>query len=160
MRIGIVSDTHGNIPILNRVVEQMGEIDLYIHLGDFVTDGKNVFSQLKAKNIIVKGNCDLLEETDEEIIVEINNKKFLITHGHKYNIKYGYNNIYYRALEEETDVVLFGHTHMPLLLWYKEILFFNPGSTAYPKGGNEASYGIIEIVDGEIYPEIFEIKSE
>ena len=157
MRIGIVSDTHGNIPVLKKVIKEMGEIDLYIHLGDFVSDGKNVFNQMEAKSIIIKGNCDLLEEADEEITVEINNKKFFITHGHNYNIKYGYNNIYYRALEEEADVVVFGHTHMPLLLWYKEILFFNPGSTAYPKGGSEPSYGIIEIVNGEIYPEIFEI---
>ncbi len=158
MRVGVISDTHGNIPLFNKAIKEMGEIDIYIHLGDYINDAKKVFNNTEVNYIAVKGNCDLIDNEDEEVVVDINSKKFFICHGHKYNIKYGYNNIYYRALEEEANVVLFGHTHMPLLLWYNGILFFNPGSTIYPKGGSEASYGVIEIVDGEIYPEIFEVK--
>ena len=154
MRVGIISDTHGNIPLLKKVLAQMGEVDLYIHLGDYISDAKKVFDDAKKKYIVVKGNCDIAENENEEVSIDIDCVKFFICHGHKYNIMYGYNNIYYRALEEEANVVLFGHTHMPLLLWYKGILFFNPGSTIYPKGGSESSYGIIEILDGEIYPEI------
>lgn len=157
MRVGIIGDTHGNISLFNKAIKEMGKIDIYIHLGDYVNDAKKVFDNTDAKYITVKGNCDLIDDEYEEVIANINSKKFFICHGHKYNIKYGYNNIYYRALEEEANVVLFGHTHTPLLLWYNGILFFNPGSTIYPKGGSEASYGVIEIVDGEIYPEIFEL---
>ena len=56
------------------------------------------------------------------------------------------NNIYYRALEEETDRKFWSYPYA-LTLWYKEILFLIQ-EAAYPKG-DEASYGIIEIVDGK-----------
>lgn len=157
LRVGVVADTHGDISIFEEVIKKMGPIDIYIHLGDFVSDAKKVFDDLGVQYIVVKGNCDFLEEAEREAVVDIAGKKFFISHGHQYNVKYGYNDIYYRALEEEADIVLFGHTHMPVSLWYKGILFFNPGSTLYPKGSSEASYGIIEIMDDEICPEIHQV---
>ena len=157
LRVGVIADTHGDIPLFKKAIKGMGKIDIFIHLGDFIKDAKKVFDDLGAKYIVVKGNCDFQGDAEQEVVVDIDGKRFFICHGHQYNVKYGYNNIYYRALEEEADVVLFGHTHMPVLLWYNEILFFNPGSTLYPKGSSTASYGIIDIVDGEIYPEILGI---
>lgn len=156
MKVGIISDSHGNLTLLKKTVEKMGEVDLYIHLGDFVKDAKTILEDSGKKYFVVKGNCDL-EDVEEDIVTDIEGEKFFITHGHQYNIKYGYNNIYYRALEWEADVVLFGHTHKPVCIWYGGILFFNPGSTSLPRGGSDASYGIIEIEDGDINPFIYEV---
>lgn len=156
MRIGVISDSHGNLPLLEEVVKRMGEVDLYIHLGDYVSDADKILKNIGKQYIVVKGNCDL-QEHQEEATIHLAEKKFFITHGHQYNIKCGYNNIYYRTLEWEADIALFGHTHMPASLWYKGILFFNPGSIAFPRGGSLASYGIIDIIDGEVYPNLYEV---
>lgn len=134
----------------------MGEVDFYIHLGDYISDAKKILEKTNTSYVAVKGNCDITDE-EEEIIIELNGKKFFISHGHQYNIKYGYNNIYYRALEWEADIVLFGHTHMPISLWYQGILFFNPGSITFPRGGSQATYGIIDIIEGEVYPNLYEV---
>ena len=51
MRIGIVSDTHGDSYAIRRVIEQAGRVDAWIHLGDntrdaeaFGKDGTPVYS--------------------------------------------------------------------------------------------------------------------
>lgn len=156
MRVGIISDSHGSLSLLEKVIKKMGEVDAYIHLGDYITDADTVLKKTEKKYIVVKGNCDI-QEGEEEVVIQLAGKKLLITHGHQYNIKSGYNNIYYRTREEKADIVLFGHTHMPVSLWYKGRLFFNPGSIAFPRGGSLASYGVIDIVDGEIYPYIYKV---
>lgn len=134
----------------------MGEVDFYIHLGDYIKDAKEILGEMNKSYIAVKGNCDIIDG-EEEVIIHLNEKKFFISHGHRYNVKYGYNNIYYRALEWEADIVLFGHTHMPISLWYQGTLFFNPGSISFPRGGSQATYGIIDIVEGEIYPNLYKV---
>jgi hypothetical protein len=156
LKIGVISDSHGNLTLAQQAIEKMGEVDLYIHLGDYIKDAQELFGRLNKTYIAVKGNCDLTDD-EEEMVIELNGKKFFISHGHKYHIKYGYNNIYYKALEWDADVVLFGHTHMPVSIWYQGILFLNPGSTTYPRGVSNATYGIIEIEEGEIYPQIYEL---
>ena len=40
--------------------------------------------------------------------------------------------------------MLYGHTHIPVCHKKNDIIFFNPGSTSIPKGGNKASFGIYE----------------
>ena len=46
------------------------------------------------------------------------------------------------------NVVLFGHTHVPLCLEEEGVLYLNPGSLTSPRGGSHASYAILEIEKG------------
>ena len=41
-RIGVVSDSHGNIMNLQDAVLAMGEVDAIFHLGDYVRDAKKI----------------------------------------------------------------------------------------------------------------------
>ena len=84
------------------------------------------------------------------------NKKIMITHGHRYGVKYGLERLYFSALENEVDIVLFGHTHISLNEKYDNILFFNPGSLTHPRLLSKGSYGIIEISDSDIISKIVE----
>ena len=38
MRIGVVSDTHGDLHALRQVLDQAGEVDLWLHAGDYSQD--------------------------------------------------------------------------------------------------------------------------
>ncbi len=62
MRIGIISDVHGNYPALHAVLEQMGGIDVLWCLGDFVGYGpqpNEVVSAISSyPNLAIAGNHD------------------------------------------------------------------------------------------------------
>jgi len=146
MKIVIVSDTHG---MYQSILEQLGKlnkIDLLIHLGDYVQDGERLSEELDVKSIIVRGNGDYGSNYKDEEVLTVANYKIFITHGHKYGIKNGANRIYYRGLELGADIVLFGHTHIPLIHEEGNIMLFNPGSPALPRGFHRKNtYGILEI---------------
>ena len=38
MKIGVVSDTHGDLHALEAVLDQAGEVDLWLHAGDYSQD--------------------------------------------------------------------------------------------------------------------------
>lgn len=154
MKILCVSDTHGDSTNLKEVIKSEKEIDLLFHAGDKIIDVEPIQNQ--DFNIVkVKGNRDFQYEEDLDKIINIKNKKILLTHGHKYRVKYGLTNLSYKAQEIEADIVIFGHTHRSLKLEQDSILYLNPGSLVYPRDGF-ASYGIIEVRGEEA---IFEIKS-
>ncbi|SHH74001.1 hypothetical protein SAMN02745135_01907 [Caloranaerobacter azorensis DSM 13643] len=152
MRIVVLSDTHGNIDFVIKEIKKIENVDLLLHLGDYSRDVDRMREILKVDIINVKGNCDFYDySTKEEEIIQIEGKKILLTHGHRYNVKFGINNLYYRSKELGVDVVLFGHSHVPVLLKHDGVLFFNPGSPTHPRGGSSRSYGILDI-DDEVKP--------
>lgn len=147
MRIAVISDTHR---ITSNIIEELKEktFDLIIHLGDFIKDAEKIEEILETEVIKIKGNSDFREfDGDEELVKTFGNKKFLLTHGHKYGVKYTLDNLYYRAKELEVDVVLFGHTHNSFNENIEGVIFFNPGSPSNPRGSYDKTYGIIEIDD-------------
>jgi putative phosphoesterase len=149
VKIAVISDSHGmsdEIETIIDILKSINDLDTFVHLGDFSLDAEYIKEQTNIDFISVRGNCDFeLHEINEEEILNINDKKILLTHGHKYNIKGDLNNLYYRAKELQVDAVLFGHIHMPVNIIEDDILLFNPGSISEPRGGSTNSYGILTI---------------
>jgi hypothetical protein len=50
--------------------------------------------------------------------------------------------------------VIFGHSHQPSIEWRDGVLYFNPGSAGPRRFSLPVTMGRIEIVDGELRPEI------
>jgi hypothetical protein len=50
--------------------------------------------------------------------------------------------------------VIYGHSHKPTIEWKDGVLFFNPGSAGPRRFSLPVTVGKIEIVDGELRPEI------
>ena len=123
MKIIVVSDTHGNNgPFLEAAIT-IEKPDLIFHLGDYVSDAKKISKILEVDSIVVKGNGDYgMMDLNEDELVEINGKKIFLTHGHRYNVSYNLNDIYYKGLELGADLVLFGHTHLPIIEKTKELI--------------------------------------
>ena len=146
MRIAVVSDTHGNTVNFLKTVENMGKFDLLIHLGDYVRDGEKIAEILSLPSLIVKGNGDYSSKFKENEIIEINGKRLFITHGHKFDVRWDYSNLYYKGMEERADLVLYGHTHIPLIVKENNLIIMNPGSPALPRAlDGKKTFGIIEI---------------
>lgn len=155
MKILVISDTHDNIDGIIQSIKNMEKADMLLHLGDYVEDGIKIGIKLNIPTIIVRGNGDYnrLDFNDDEVI-EIKGKKIFLTHGHKYNVRQGIMNLYYKALELDTDIVLFGHTHVPVVETINGITIMNPGSPTYPRGLNKKNtFGMLildDIVEGKI----------
>ena len=63
----------------------------------------------------------------------------------------------YRALEMNADILLFGHTHVPLVDAASRPMMMNPGSIGDPR---RPTYGVLEFKDGQIYPSVFKLETE
>jgi putative phosphoesterase len=137
----VISDTHGDILPAKKIIEQYPQNDGFIHLGDFYKDAYIIKSHYPDLNVItVPGNCDFTYDIPTDLVLEIEGKRILLTHGHRYNVKNGID-----RLEKNIDVVLFGHTHSPLHDYRSNITFVNPGSMGFPRGFSSPTYALLEI---------------
>jgi len=156
LKVGVISDSHGDINAVKKAIESMGKVDIIVHLGDFYKDAQKV-SQETGKNIIyVKGNCDFSSTVECDRIINVENKKVLCTHGHNYNVKHDYTTLYFKALEDNVDLVLFGHTHFPEVFENNNIMFVNPGSLSRPRGLSR-TFAVVDFFKGLIVPNLIEL---
>lgn len=156
MLIGVISDTHRYNWVIGEAVEKMGDVDMIIHLGDNVQDVEEIAKHFKGRIIGVKGNCDSSKTVPAEIIEIIGGKRFLITHGHKYDVKNTMTRLKFKALEADADVVLFGHTHVSGIAFEDGKWFVNPGSPAVPRDGF-FSVAVVLLEGDSIKPSIVEL---
>lgn len=145
MRVLIISDTHSNHKNLRKVFRMERPRDLVIHLGDAEGCEEYIEQEAGCPLEIVSGNCDFFSSLDQEKALEIGKYKAFLTHGHYYNVNAGLDDIVLEAKGRGCDIVMFGHTHRPLLDYSKDLIVVNPGSLSYPRQeGRQPSYMIME----------------
>lgn len=139
MKILVFSDSHGTLKYMEQAIKTQ-QPDHVLHLGDHVRDAETLMTQFPHLPITyVAGNCDYGNPTPTEKIITLEGVRIFLTHGHRYQVKYMYLRAIYAALEEEADILLFGHTHHAECFAYKGLWAMNPGAA-----GN-GCYGIIHI---------------
>ena len=145
----VVSDSHGDLNGMRRVVEHERP-DRILHLGDVVRDGQRLMEQCKGIPMEqVRGNCDPEGcGAPEEKELFFNGKRVWMLHGHTYRVKLGIGLVVSEARARGVDVLLFGHTHIPLCTREGSLWVLNPGTVS---GVPRATYGVIEERDGELY---------
>lgn len=144
MKIGILGDTHKNIKSIDKAMDILKDCELIIHTGDNFCDSKYINREFKKDIIGVVGNCDF-DLAEDEIILELNEVKILITHGHRYNVKNGLASIKDKARQNEVQIVFFGHSHKAMIEEEDGIVFVNPGSTCLPRENSSKSVAIMEL---------------
>ena len=159
MTLLVVSDTHGRVDKLTRLFEMHKNVDALIFLGDGLADVNRAGAQDHNFTVFsVKGNCDAFSlllnsrKIEEEITFNFEGVKFFALHGHTRQVKGSLTNAIYAAEERGADVLLFGHTHVPILTYIsgeeynlsRSMYVFNPGSLA------SGSYGLCEIRKGQV----------
>ena len=151
MRILVFSDTHGSISNCVKVIDAIQKVDMIIHLGDILRDVDDLNALYPDIPIVyVCGNNDFHRgNVPYDKMVEVEDKKIFITHGHLYRVKYEYDTVFNKAMSVNADIVLFGHTHEGYENHRQGIFMMNPGSISLPYRGR-GSYGVIEIDDGKI----------
>ena len=165
MILGVISDTHvydraDKVP--EEVFRHFSDVDLIIHCGDITSP--SVLEDLRdiCKTVAVRGNMDYLD-LPREITLNIGGFHIGVIHG---DIIYPRGDILkmkYYSLEKNLDVLISGHTHIPLIKEIhvkelnKEILLLNPGSPTVPRGFGR-SIMKVEIEDNYINPILIPLK--
>lgn len=146
MKVLIVSDSHGRDTYLELAIEKASPFDMLIHLGD--VEGSEYFLEevLSCPMEIVAGNNDFFAELEREKIVTIGTYHVLLTHGHRYQVYSGTERIKEYARQNGVDIVMFGHTHMPVIDQSSDVIALNPGSISQPRQkGYRPSYMIWDL---------------
>ncbi len=146
----VISDTHGYLANLYHALELEQSIHGLIHLGDIAHDEEEIRAMLPdgAEVYMVRGNNDFLSELPGELTVDIGREKFLLCHGHIYDVNYTMEGLTQTARSRGVGIVLYGHTHVPMLQREKGVLLVNPGSLSLPRQkGRRPSYAIMYVDD-------------
>ena len=159
MKILIISDTHGLLWYLDEVLKKVGLIDMLIHCGDIQKDEDPIKEAVNCPVYMVAGNNNFGSLLEKELFLNIGNYHIMVTHGHRYSVGYGLDMLAASAKSKGADIVMFGHTHVPLIKKVDGITLINPGSITIPRqSGRRPSYAFMEIDrEGEAHFTIAEL---
>jgi len=140
MKIGIISDTHGHVP--NTVHNALAGVDHILHAGD--VGPMDVITELEtiAPVSAVRGNMDYAIQLPQTHVQSFVSKKFLV--HHIVDLPFPSQSVRIAIADEQPNVVVFGHTHMPCNEQHNNVLFLNPGSASNPRGGSAPSVAMVE----------------
>lgn len=137
MIVGIISDTHDCLPLVDRAVKQLNEekVELVLHAGDYVAPFVLPhFKQLKANLIGIFGNNDGerdgLKKKFTDLGAQIRGNFAAITvAGLKIALLHGHEEDLLQSLidMESHDVIIYGHTHEAKAYKKGKTLVINPG---------------------------------
>ena len=154
MLIAVISDTHlprGVRRLPDGCVERIAASDLLLHAGDFST--VEVLRELKAIGppvVGVHGNvdsADLRRLLPEERLLDTEGARIAMVHDA--GPRGGRLERMRRRFGERADVVVFGHSHLPL---HEEapdgFQIFNPGSPTERRRAPTHTMGLIHVASG------------
>jgi putative phosphoesterase len=137
MIVGLLSDTHDHLPLIDEAIKQLNmmNVELVLHAGDYISPFViEHFKQLKAPLIGVFGNNDgdrtLLKKKFAEQGVDIRGRfAFVLVDGLRIALLHGDETELMRSLLEleSHDVLVCGHTHAPKTYRKGRTLVINPG---------------------------------
>ena len=154
MRVALIADTHfraGGISLPDRCIEEIRASDLLLHAGDIsVGEALKEIESLGPPVHAVHGNVDspqLQRRLPEQLAIELDGVAIAMLHDAGPAA---------RRLERmrdrfpDADVVVFGHSHLPLDEEDDGFRIFNPGSPTQRRRSPSHTVGIAAIADGRI----------
>lgn len=161
MKYMFASDIHGSAYYCRRLLEEYEKsgADRLILLGDLLYHGprndlpkeyapKEVIAMLNEKKneiFTVRGNCEA--EVDQMVldfpvladyaVLMLNGLTFFATHGHVFHEDH-------MPPLKKGDILVHGHTHLLKAEQVGDHYILNPGSVSIPKGGNPATYAVLD----------------
>ena len=156
MRVGLISDTH--IPMQARqlpaeAIAALAGCEAILHAGDLIDI--RVLDTLRriAPVYAVRGNMDY-EAADLPLrrVVELAGFRIGLTHGAGPggNIE---ERVFHELVGEGVDVMVFGHTHQPVVRTVGGMLMVNPGSPTRGRNGSGRNVAILTL-DAAVSAEI------
>jgi hypothetical protein len=136
VRIAVVADTHNRVP--PALLDAIANADEIWHLGDVCAPSVlDVFKALGPPVRIVRGNCDSFPDWPLTRRFELKGFRIHLEH------------IPPHTAPDGTDLLFHGHTHIPRNEMVRGVRFLNPGCITRPNRGAPASFGWLQLSQGE-----------
>ena len=175
MKLMIASDIHGSASCCRKMLEayEKEQADRLVLLGDILYHGPRndlpeeyapkkviaMLNPLREEFLCVRGNCEA--EVDQMVLdfpvladyclLALDGLTIFATHGHVWNPQ----NL---PPLKKGDILLCGHTHVPMCRVEENYIYMNPGSVSIPKEDSPHSYMTYEnglfrwkILEGKTY---------
>lgn len=152
MRVGIISDTHGLLrPELFARLEGVEHI---LHGGDL--GPVHLLTELEAiaPVTLVPGNTDgwdVRNVAPEVAEVELGGVRVVVMHGHQLGSP---SPDKVAAAHPQAGLVVFGHTHKPVIRRVGSVTAVNPGSAGPRRFSLPVTIALAELVDGAVSVEL------
>jgi putative phosphoesterase len=147
MRLGVISDTHGLLR--PEVFDAFAHVDHILHAGDI--GSLELLAELEALGPVtaVYGNTDgfdLRNRVPRVARVELDGFDIVVTHGDQFGSPTPEK---LNAAYPEAQILVYGHTHRPLLTIVDVVVtVMNPGSAGPRRFTIPPSVGILELEAG------------
>lgn len=145
--------------IANKVISIIGNHDKYLLVGNAPQNANSLVKDSVSftKKIITKGSMEYLKNLSTVLDLVIDNKRVQVCHGSPWDnleerIYPDYSN-FERFKNIDSDVIVLGHTHYPMIKNIGNKTIINPGSCGQPRDFNSLSYAIWDTKNDK-----FEIK--
>ena len=155
MKIGIISDTHGLLRA--QVFEVFKGVDHILHAGD--VGDPEILTELEAIAPVtaVWGNVDGFEirkRVPEVARLELEGVQIAIVHGMQFGSPTPQK---VAAAYPDAGLVVFGHSHRPLIQQTGPALAVNPGSAGPRRFRDPVTVAIAEIADGRVQARLIDL---
>ncbi len=141
MKVGVLSDTHGLLR--PEAVEAMAGVDHILHAGD--VGDTAILDRLReiAPLTVIRGNIDRAGAC-----ARLPAEEYLSLGGINLHMLHDVHTLSLVPEAADIRIVIFGHSHKPLLEDRKGVLFFNPGSAGPRRFSLPITAGLLEIGPG------------
>jgi putative phosphoesterase len=148
LQIGIISDTHGSLPL--QVHEVFADVEHILHAGDI--GGQSIIDELEtiAPVTAVYGNCDYSGDYlfDRWAEVTLSDTHLFMTHTPK-DLSDALDGLLPSGIRKP-HIAIHGHTHIPREQRIGQTLYLCPGSPVRPRGGSASSVILLDLCDGMV----------
>jgi putative phosphoesterase len=155
MKIGIISDTHGLLRA--EVFEVFAGVERVLHAGD--VGDPAILDELAAIAPVtaVWGNVDgfdVRQRTTEIAEIELADARVVVLHGMQLGAPTPEKAA---AAYPDAALVVFGHSHKPVIRQVGPVLAVNPGSAGRPRFRDPVTVALAEIADGKATARLVEL---
>lgn len=157
MKIGVLADTH--IPkrakdLPAKAYALLSQCDCIIHAGDILTDSLLQNLRAIAPVYAVLGNNDLDVQLPERLLLSFENVQIAVVHNSGDGKGRGAR---LRKMFPQANVVVFGHSHIPMNEEHEGLLMFNPGSPTDKRRQPKPTIGVLHVSNGTAHGDIVEL---
>ncbi len=181
MRIGIVSDVHCQHAALAAAFDAMGPVEHIICLGDCIDQSRfcdRTIALLRKREVItIRGNHDdgylaskaarnakdddghlrWLAARPDRLRLVLGGQQLLVVHSNSWSSEHPYvgpdHPEFGNFAKADADIILYGHTHQPVVRRVDGKLIVNPGSVGEGRPGPAGfvrSFAVLDLDQGEV----------
>jgi putative phosphoesterase len=146
MKILIVSDSHGHNEIIDDLIRDNKDVDIFLHAGDSEVPSYTLYPFR-----VVRGNCDYTFDMPIEFIIPSPFGNILLRHKDDRPTSY--------LKEHDIKIYIHGHTHVKECYKKNGICYINPGSLVYPRD-KDSSYAVLKSDEKDCYLAFYRVDDK